>query len=45
LFRGKNIAAAVDGGRINSDGGVMLLAMAVRRFDTAERLAGAMLKD
>ena len=35
----KKIAAAFDGGRISSDGGVMLLAQADRRLDIAERLA------
>ena len=35
----KKVAAAFDGGRITSDGGVMLLAMADRRLGVAERLA------
>ena len=35
----KKIAAAFDGGRITSDGGVMLLAQAERRLGIAERLA------
>src|SRR6202049_1336758 len=35
----KKIAAAFDGGRISSDGGVMLLAQADRRLGIAERLA------
>src|SRR5271154_3030231 len=35
----KKVAAAFDGGRISSDGGVMLLAQADRRLDIAERLA------
>ena len=37
--QGKKITAAFDGGRITSDGGVMLLAMAERRLGVAERLA------
>src|SRR3982075_1281978 len=37
----KKIAAAFDGGRISSDGGVMLLAQADRRLGIAERLARA----
>src|SRR5580693_5176285 len=37
--RRKKIAAAFDGGRISSDGGVMLLAQADRRLGIAERLA------
>jgi hypothetical protein len=36
---GKNITAAFDGGRLTSDGGVMLLALAERRLGIAERLA------
>ena len=43
--QGKKIAAAFDGGWINSGGGVMPLAMAERRLDIAERLAGAMLRN
>src|SRR5689334_23640286 len=35
----KKITAAFDGGRITSDGGVMLLAQAERRLGIAERLA------
>jgi hypothetical protein len=35
----KKVAAAFDGGRITSDGGVMLLAVAERRIGIAERLA------
>ncbi len=35
----KKITAAFDGGRITSDGGVMLLAMDERRLGIAERLA------
>ena len=35
----KPITAAFDGGRLTSDGGVMLLAMADRRLGIAERLA------
>lgn len=38
-MEGKKITAAFDGGRITSDGGVMLLAMAERRLGVAERLA------
>ena len=37
----KRITAAFDGGRISSDGGVMLLAQADRRLGIAERLAQA----
>src|ERR1017187_7808449 len=36
---GKQVTAAFDGGRLTSDGGVMLLAMAERRLGIAERLA------
>ena len=36
---GKKITAAFDGGRISSDGGVMLLAQAQRRLGIADRLA------
>jgi hypothetical protein len=36
----KKITAAFDGGRLSSDGGVMLLAQAERRLGIAERLAG-----
>jgi hypothetical protein len=36
---GKKVTAAFDGGRISSDGGVMLLALAERRLGVAERLA------
>jgi hypothetical protein len=38
-IRRKKITAAFDGGRISSDGGVMLLAQADRRLGIAERLA------
>ncbi len=38
---GKKITAAFDGGRITSDGGVMLLAAAERRLQLADRLAAA----
>jgi hypothetical protein len=38
-IQGKKITAAFDGGRIASDGGVMLLSMAERRLGVAERLA------
>ena len=36
---GKQITAAFDGGRLTSDGGVMLLSMAERRLGIAQRLA------
>src|ERR1700692_228291 len=36
---GKKVTAAFDGGRMSSDGGVMLLSMAERRLGVAERLA------
>src|SRR5690348_3194406 len=36
---GKTVTAAFDGGRLSSDGGVMLLSMAERRLGVAERLA------
>ena len=36
----KKVTAAFDGGRITSDGGVMLLAAAERRLGLADRLAG-----
>ena len=39
--RAKKITAAFDGGRITSDGGVMLLAAAERRLKLAEKLASA----
>ncbi len=35
----KKVSAAFDGGRITSDGGVMLLAHAERRLGIADRLA------
>ena len=38
-IRGKKVVAAFDGGRLTSDGGVMLLAMAERRLGVADRLA------
>src|ERR1700721_1802328 len=38
-IRAKKITAAFDGGRLTSDGGVMLLAMAERRLGVADRLA------
>ena len=37
----KKITAAFDGGRLSSDGGVMLLAQAERRLGIAERLAAS----
>ncbi len=37
---GKKVSAAFDGGRITSDGGVMVLSEAERRLGIAERLAG-----
>jgi hypothetical protein len=36
----KKVTAAFDGGRLTSDGGVMLLAAAERRLGIADRLAG-----
>ena len=36
----KKVTAAFDGGRLTSDGGVVLLAAAERRLGVAERLAG-----
>ena len=36
----KKVAAAFDGGRLTSDGGVMLLSAAERRIGIAQRLAG-----
>ena len=36
---GKKVTAGFDGGRMSSDGGVMLLAMAERRLGVAERLS------
>jgi hypothetical protein len=38
-IRGKKLTAAFDGGRLSSDGGVMLLAEAARRMEIAEKLA------
>ena len=35
----KKVTAAFDGGRMSSDGGVMLLSLAERRLGVAERLA------
>src|SRR5947207_15694603 len=35
----KKVTAAFDGGRLTSDGGVMLLAMAERRLGLADKLA------
>jgi Transposase DDE domain group 1 len=37
--RGKKLTAAFDGGRLSSDGGVMLLAEAARRMGIADKLA------
>ena len=37
--QGKKVTAAFDGGRMSSDGGVMLLSMAERRLGVAERRA------
>ena len=37
--RGKKLTAAFDGGRLSSDGGVMLLAEAARRMGIAKKLA------
>ena len=39
----KKVAAAFDGGRITSDGGVMLLAAAERRLQLADKLAAVTL--
>src|SRR5215207_1882299 len=39
-IRGKKVTAAFDGGRLSSDGGVMLLCEAERRLGIAARLAG-----
>ena len=36
---GRKITAAFDGGRLSSDGGVMLLSAAARRMGIAEKLA------
>src|SRR5215218_2860246 len=38
-IRGKKVTAAFDGGRLSSDGGVMLLREAERRLGIAARLA------
>lgn len=38
-IRGRKITAAFDGGRLTSDGGVLLLAQAERRLGIADRLA------
>jgi hypothetical protein len=38
----KKVSVAFDGGRLSSDGGVMLLRDVERRLDLAERLAGCM---
>jgi hypothetical protein len=38
-IEGRKVTAAFDGGRLSSDGGVMLLSMADRRLGVAERLA------
>jgi hypothetical protein len=38
-LQGKKVTAAFDGGRMSSDGGVMLLSLAERRLGVAERLA------
>lgn len=37
--RGKKLTAAFDGGRLTSDGGVLLLAQAARRMQIGEKLA------
>ena len=39
--QGKKVTAAFDGGRMSSDGGVMLLSLAERRLGVAERLERA----
>ena len=41
---GQEVTAGFDGGRLSSDGGVMLLAQAARRMRIAEKLAGDCLK-
>jgi hypothetical protein len=38
--RGRKVTAAFDGGRLTSDGGVLLLGQAERRMGIAQRLAG-----
>src|SRR6202049_2265425 len=38
-IRGKKLTDAFDGGRLSSDGGVMLLSEAARRMGIAEKLA------
>lgn len=38
--RGRKVSAAFDGGRLTSDGGVLLLAQAERRMGISARLAG-----
>jgi hypothetical protein len=38
----KKVVAAFDGGRLTSDGGVVLLSLAEQRLKVAERLAAAM---
>ena len=38
-IRGRKVTAAFDGGRLTSDGGVLLLAQAERRLGIADRLA------
>jgi hypothetical protein len=40
-IRGRKLTAAFDGGRLSSDGGVMLLAAAARRTAIAQKLAAA----
>lgn len=37
--QGKNLAVAFDGGRLTSDGGVLLVAQTARRMRIAEKLA------
>jgi Transposase DDE domain group 1 len=44
-IRGKKVTAAFDGGRLSSDGGVMLLCEAERRLGIAARLAGLFADD
>src|SRR5208282_2243728 len=41
----KKVTAAFDGGRLSSDGGVMLLSQAERRLGLAERLAAVIPDD
>jgi hypothetical protein len=42
-LRGKKLTAAFDGGRLTSDGGVLVLAQAERMMGICGRLTGCML--